>query len=296
MLQNGEIIVESVAICEYLEELYPQNALLPKDPLKKAQVRGFCEIINSSIHPYQNLRMLKKVESEGLDKMKFAGEWVARGTEILEKNLAKTKGKYCFGDEVTLADAFFHPHITGGVVRFGLKIEEYPNCKAVLDNLNQLEAFKLALPKNQPDFEAWWWNGLIELSFNNKNKIIFNPEHLFVPHQFDCFLSLLFFQIFALLFELNNVVFSFFFNVHFHHSRVQFDFGCESFYFFYIFIDKFLKGLDDVEVMTVHDQIFDDIHKNILFAIEFFVIKIVHILELSMIRKWLHFYYFLSIR
>ena len=110
--------------------------MLPKDPLKKAQVRGFCEIINSSIHPYQNLRMLKKVESEGIDKMKFAGEWVAKGTEVLEKNLAKTKGKYCFGDEVTLADAFFHPHITGGIVRFGLKIEEYPNCKAVLENLN----------------------------------------------------------------------------------------------------------------------------------------------------------------
>lgn len=57
--------------------------MLPKDPIKKAEVKGFCEIINSAIHPYQNLRMLKKVESEGLDKMKFASEWIEKGTKTL---------------------------------------------------------------------------------------------------------------------------------------------------------------------------------------------------------------------
>ena len=115
-------------------------------------MRGFCEIINSAIHPYQNLRMLKKVESEGLDKMKFAKEWVNRGTATIEAFLAKSKGKYCFGDEVTLADAFFYPHIVGGIARFGVQIDEYPNCWTVLKNLQELEQFRLAEPKAQPDF------------------------------------------------------------------------------------------------------------------------------------------------
>ena len=118
-----------MAICEYLEEIYPSNPLLPKDAIKKAQVRGFCEVVNSGMHPYHNLRMLEKVASEGLDKMKFAGEWVVRGMKTLEDMLVKTKGKYCFGDEVCLADAFFYPHVMGGIKRFKVVIEEYPLCK-----------------------------------------------------------------------------------------------------------------------------------------------------------------------
>ena len=55
---------------------------------------------------------------------------------------------------MTLADAFFAPHITGGIVRFGLKIDDFPNCKHVLENLQKLEAFEKSLPKNQPDFEG----------------------------------------------------------------------------------------------------------------------------------------------
>jgi maleylacetoacetate isomerase len=152
VLANGEVLVESVAICEYLEEIYPGHPLLPKDPVLKAKIRGFCEIINSGIHPYQNLRLLKRVEVEGVDKMKFAAEWVNRGMETCEKYLQKTKGKYCFGDEVTLADAFFYPHVVGGIARFGVKIEDFPLCKEVLANLQELEAFRLAEPKAQPDF------------------------------------------------------------------------------------------------------------------------------------------------
>ena len=96
--------------------------------------------------------MLNKIESEGLDKMKFAKEWIYKGTATIEKFLAKSKGKYCFGDEVTLADAFFYPHIVGGIARFGVQIDEYPNCKAVLSNLQELEQFRLSEPKYQPDF------------------------------------------------------------------------------------------------------------------------------------------------
>jgi maleylacetoacetate isomerase len=142
-----------MAICEYLEDAYPDHPLLPSDPIKKAQVRGFCEVINSAIHPYQNLRVLKKVsEDYGGDKIKWAKEWILRGTKTLETMLEKTHGKYCFGDEVTLADAFLVPHAMGAIARFGVDLSEYPKCKHVFDNLCELEAFRLAEPKNQPDF------------------------------------------------------------------------------------------------------------------------------------------------
>ena len=61
VLPNGEVLIESMAICEFLEETYSEHPMLPKDPVKRAQIRGFCEVINSAIHPYQNLRVLKKV-------------------------------------------------------------------------------------------------------------------------------------------------------------------------------------------------------------------------------------------
>ncbi len=138
VLPTGEVVVESMAICEYLEEVYPENPLLPKDPVKKAMIRGFCEVVNSGMHPYQNLRLLEKVGNDQPSRMKFAAEWVNRGMKTFEGLLAKSKGKYCFGDEVTLADAFFYPQVTGGIARFGVNIDDFPLSKEVLANLQQL--------------------------------------------------------------------------------------------------------------------------------------------------------------
>lgn len=105
------------------------------------------------MHPYQNLRLLEKVGTEfNADRIKFAKDWVLRGMATFEALLEKTHGKYCFGDELTLADCFFAPQVQGGIARFGVEIDQYPLCKAVLANLQQLEAFRLAEPKNQPDF------------------------------------------------------------------------------------------------------------------------------------------------
>ena len=66
--------------------------------------------------------------------------------------LERSKGKFCFGDAVTLADCFFAPQEQGGIARFGVEIDSYPRCKEVLSNLLELEAFRQAEPKNQPDF------------------------------------------------------------------------------------------------------------------------------------------------
>ena len=112
--------------------------MLPKDPVRRAEIRAFCEIINSSIHPFQSKRMLNRVAEGGIDRKQFAFEWIERGTAAIEKCLAKTRGKYCFGDEVTLADAFLIPHLLPAINRYGMKIDNYPNCKEVMGNLQKL--------------------------------------------------------------------------------------------------------------------------------------------------------------
>jgi len=70
----------------------------------------------------------------------------------LETFLAGTKGKYCFGDSITIADLFFQPQISAAVERFGIDINKFPNLKEIQANLNTVQEIIDALPKNQPDF------------------------------------------------------------------------------------------------------------------------------------------------
>jgi maleylacetoacetate isomerase len=74
-----------MAIIEYLNELHPHpNDLFPGSPIQRAQIRGFCEVINSGVHPYQNLRLVEKLEKEfGVDKGKWLQELVGRGAETI---------------------------------------------------------------------------------------------------------------------------------------------------------------------------------------------------------------------
>ena len=102
-------LAESMAICEYLEEAYPnKRKLLPKDPFKKAQVRRLCEIINSGTQPIQNLSVLKEVGSRFGDEHKQPwAQWViTKGLTAFEATVEQTKGKYCLGNILTLADTF----------------------------------------------------------------------------------------------------------------------------------------------------------------------------------------------
>lgn len=71
----------------------------------------------------------------------------------MEKTIAKTSGKYCFGDNLTLADIFFHPQITAAVEKIGIDIQKYPKLKEISENLSKIPEFIDALPKNQPDFK-----------------------------------------------------------------------------------------------------------------------------------------------
>ncbi|XP_031213134.1 maleylacetoacetate isomerase isoform X4 [Mastomys coucha] len=106
---DGITIGQSLAIMEYLEETRPIPRLLPQDPQKRAIVRMISDLIASGIQPLQNLSVLKQVGQE--NQMPWAQKAITSGFNALEKILQSTAGKYCVGDEVSMADVCLVPQV-----------------------------------------------------------------------------------------------------------------------------------------------------------------------------------------
>jgi maleylacetoacetate isomerase len=107
---DGVVLTQSIAIMEYLDETRGPPFLLPKDDLKKrAQVRSLSNIIACGIQPIQNLKVLQYVGAE--KKAEWGKHWIEQGFNGLELALGKTSGKYCLGDEITMADLCLVPQV-----------------------------------------------------------------------------------------------------------------------------------------------------------------------------------------
>ncbi|HRY88632.1 MAG TPA: maleylacetoacetate isomerase, partial [Rubrivivax sp.] len=116
LLRDGEqVLTQSLAIIEYLDETHPQPPLLPADPVGRARVRALALDIACEIHPLNNLRVLRylvhslKVGEE--DKDRWYRHWVETGLETVERQLAAAPARYCHGDAPTLADCVLVPQI-----------------------------------------------------------------------------------------------------------------------------------------------------------------------------------------
>lgn len=142
-------LTQSQAILEYLEEAYPTNCLLPKDINKRFKVREICEIIVSGIQPLQNASVLKQIGGSQ-DQKEWANKWITKGLTALEKVLKFCSGKYCVGDEVTLADCCLVPQLYNAR-RFEIDVEMFPVCLRIEKEVEKLPAFLKAHPNNQPD-------------------------------------------------------------------------------------------------------------------------------------------------
>lgn len=155
-LQVGEhVVTESVAILEFLDEMYGGVMLLPKDPFLKAKVREIVNIVACDIHPVQNLRVVAKVEKDfGASRVEWGKYWVEYGFKGLEQIVAKSSGKYAVGDEISLADVLIVPQVMASVARYQTKAEDFPNLFRVATEASKLEAFRKAEPKYQPDAPA----------------------------------------------------------------------------------------------------------------------------------------------
>ncbi len=151
---GGRRVSESLAIIELLEELHPEPALLPVEPFARAAARRIAEAVNAGIQPLQNLRVLKKLETDfgaGDEARKgWAGHFNKVGLEVIEALLQETSGTYCVGDAVSLADVCLAPQLYSAR-RYGVDVAAFPLISAIEARLNALPAFAGAHPSKQPD-------------------------------------------------------------------------------------------------------------------------------------------------
>ena len=155
---EGAVLIQSLAILEWLDETHPTPPLLSSDPTTRAQERGFAQVIACEIHPLQNLRVLKYLTGELglLDDQKDAWlqRWLREGLEACEGLLqARPETAFCYGDTPGLADICLVPQVFSAQ-RFNVDISDLPRISAAYAACQKLDAFKKAAPQNQPDFEA----------------------------------------------------------------------------------------------------------------------------------------------
>jgi maleylpyruvate isomerase len=150
-------LTQSPAILEWLEETYPEPALLPSDPIGRAKVRAMAALICCDIHPLNNLRVLRSLrEHYGQDDdgvIAWAQRWIAPGFAALEALVAESPGKgdWCWGDGPTIADCCLVPQIYAAVTRYGVDMTVYPRLARIDATAALHPAFEAAHPMNQPD-------------------------------------------------------------------------------------------------------------------------------------------------
>ncbi len=151
---KGQLLTQSLAIIEYLDEVYPDVPLLPNTAADRAIVRAMASTIACEIHPLNNLRVLKYLTNtfhvNEEQKLAWYAHWIQEGFRALEAQLQKYAGEFCFGDKPTLADCCLVPQVFNAK-RFDVDLSSYRAIHRVTDNCLKLEAFIKADPSNQPD-------------------------------------------------------------------------------------------------------------------------------------------------
>jgi maleylacetoacetate isomerase len=155
LVHGDRVIAQSVAICEYLDEVFPEPALLPADAPGRARVRCIVQSVASEIQPLNNLgvtRYLGDVMNQDQSAVQsWYRHWVARGFTAIETWLAgPDTGRFCHGDYPTLADCFLVPQVYNAE-RFGCDLDAYPRLMRIARLCRSLDAFDEAAPENQAD-------------------------------------------------------------------------------------------------------------------------------------------------
>ena len=153
---GGHVLTQSLAIIEYLEERYPQPALLPADNLARARVRALALAVACEIHPllvFRGARYLKGTLGVTDEQhAEWSRHWLSVGFEAIEIQLAGSPftGSCCHGDGPTLADICLIPQVYNAR-RAGIDMGAYPTIERIEHACLALPAFAQALPENQPD-------------------------------------------------------------------------------------------------------------------------------------------------
>lgn len=156
-LDTGEqVLIQSPAIIEWLEEKHPTPALLPAAADARAHVRALAAIVGCDIHPINNRRILQTLRQQfGADETAinaWCGHWISEGFDAYEALLAAdtTRGRFSFGDTPSLADVYLIPQVESAR-RFKVDMDCWPLISAIDKACAELEAFRKASPMAQPD-------------------------------------------------------------------------------------------------------------------------------------------------
>ena len=155
--ENIGTLTQSMAILTYVNEQYADGSLLPTNYTAKARVLELCNVIASDMHPVNNLKVLKYLETQlnisGDEKKSWYNHWINEGFNTVEIWLEKhqTSDKYCFGSEATMADCCLIPQVANAL-RMGCDLNKYKHILAIYDHCIKQPAFKKAAPENQPDY------------------------------------------------------------------------------------------------------------------------------------------------
>lgn len=157
LVDGNHVLTQSLAIIEYLEELYPKPPLLPQSAQARARVRALAYAVACEMHPLNNLRVLNYLETAlghiETKRLAWYRHWIAEGFTALEQMLANpSTGAFCHGETPTLADVCLVPQVYNAV-RFGCDLSSFPTVRRINQACLALPAFRAAAPENQPDAE-----------------------------------------------------------------------------------------------------------------------------------------------
>ncbi len=155
VLDNGDVLIQTPAIIEYLEEVYPKPPLLPQGALSRAQVRAVAAIIGCDIHPLHNvgpLNLLREFTGGGKEAVvAWIDRWITDGFTAVEALIGEAG--YCFGEAPGLADCYLIPQVYAAR-RFKVALDGFPRIRRVDDLAKTHPAIAAAHPDRQPDAEA----------------------------------------------------------------------------------------------------------------------------------------------
>ncbi|HHT0594861.1 TPA: maleylacetoacetate isomerase [Legionella anisa] len=149
---NGNVISQSLAIIEYLDETYPAPALLPQNPLDKATVKSLALIVACDMHPLNNLRVLNRIKEQfqanEAQVTEWYHHWLKAGFDAFEAKLQHIERSqhFCFGNSVTLADLCLIPQVYNAN-RFHFAMDNYPLINEINTHCLTLEPFQKAVPE-----------------------------------------------------------------------------------------------------------------------------------------------------